>query len=257
MPRRPPRCGTSSGSVRSAWLEHLDREHAGDRAALVDHGPVLRLLAGAGRRARRAGRRRARAPARPRERSSALDALALERPLGQPAERAAVVVDEQRDRARRRRSSLARASATGSPTRTSGAFQRSTSRTRWRASRLSARSAPTKSSTKRSAGYMSSSAGGAYWASLPPFCRTAMRSPILIASSMSWVTKTIVLRISCWRRRNSFCSRSRLIGSIAPKGSSISISGGSTASARATPRAGAGRPRAGRGSGRASRAGRG
>ena len=62
-----------------------------------------------------------------------------------------------------------------------------------------------------------------------------MRSPILIASSMSWVTNTIVLRISRWRRRNSFCSRSRLIGSIAPNGSSISISGGSAASARATP----------------------
>ena len=63
----------------------------------------------------------------------------------------------------------------------------------------------------------------------------AMRSPILIASSMSWVTNTIVLRISRWRRRNSFWSRSRLIGSIAPNGSSISISGGSAASARATP----------------------
>ena len=33
----------------------------------------------------------------------------------------------------------------------------------------------------------------AYWASLPPFCRIAIRSPILIASSMSWVTKTIGL----------------------------------------------------------------
>ena len=62
-----------------------------------------------------------------------------------------------------------------------------------------------------------------------------MRSPILIASSMSWVTKTIVLRISACRRRNSFWSRSRLIGSIAPNGSSISISGGSAARARATP----------------------
>ena len=43
---------------------------------------------------------------------------------------------------------------------------------------------------------MSSSAGGAYWASMPPSCRTAMRSPILIASSMSWVTNTTVLRSS-------------------------------------------------------------
>ena len=93
---------------------------------------------------------------------------------------------------------------------------------------------------------MSSSAGGEYCASFPPLRSTAMRSPILIASSMSCVTNTIVFRISCCSRRNSFCSRSRLIGSIAPKGSSMSISGGSTASARATPRAGAGHPRAGR-----------
>ena len=44
---------------------------------------------------------------------------------------------------------------------------------------------------------MSSSAGVAYWASTPPFLSTAMRSPSLIASSMSWVTKTIVLRMRC------------------------------------------------------------
>ena len=43
---------------------------------------------------------------------------------------------------------------------------------------------------------------------------------------MSWVTKTTVLRNSCWRRRNSSWSRARTIGSIAPNGSSISISGG-------------------------------
>ncbi len=109
------------------------------------------------------------------------------------------------------------------------------SRTRSSARRFSARSAPTKSSTKSFAGPISSSAGVAYCASTPPFCITATRSPILIASSMSWVTNRIVLRISDWRRRNWFCSRSRLIGSIAPNGSSISISGGSAASARATP----------------------
>ena len=80
-----------------------------------------------------------------------------------------------------------------------------------------------------------------------------MRSPILIASSMSWVTKTTVLRISRWRRRNSFWSRSRLIGSMAPKGSSISISGGSTASARATPTRWRWPPESWPGSGRASR----
>ena len=43
------------------------------------------------------------------------------------------------------------------------------------------------------------------------------------------------MRTSAWRRRNSFWSRSRLIGSTAPKGSSISITPGLAASARATP----------------------
>ena len=87
----------------------------------------------------------------------------------------------------------------------------------------------------RSAGAISSSAGVAYCATRPPSRMTAIRSPILIASSMSWVTKRTVLPISACRRRNSFCSRSRLIGSIAPNGSSISITSGSAASARATP----------------------
>ena len=62
-----------------------------------------------------------------------------------------------------------------------------------------------------------------------------MRSAILIASSTSWVTKMIVLRTCSWRRRNSFWSRSRRIGSTAPNGSSMSITGGSAARARATP----------------------
>ena len=132
-------------------------------------------------------------------------------------------------------SSLARTSPVAWPTWASGASQRSMSETRISASRLRARSAPTKSSTNSSAGSISSSAGVANWARWPPSRRMAIRSPILIASSMSWVTKRIVLRISAWRRRNSFWRRSRLIGSIAPKGSSISITGGSAASARATP----------------------
>jgi hypothetical protein len=63
----------------------------------------------------------------------------------------------------------------------------------------------------------------------------AMRSAILIASSTSWVTNTTVLRTMACSRRNSFCSRSRRMGSTAPNGSSISITGGSAASARATP----------------------
>ena len=36
-----------------------------------------------------------------------------------------------------------------------------------------------------------------------------MRSPIMIASSMSWVTKITVFRTAAWIRRNSRCSRAR------------------------------------------------
>ena len=57
------------------------------------------------------------------------------------------------------RGSRTRAAAVGSPTRTSGAFHRSMSRTRSSDSRFSARSAPTKSSTKSFAGLINSSAG--------------------------------------------------------------------------------------------------
>src|SRR3954453_747783 len=117
------------------------------------------------------------------------------------------------------------------------------SATRISASRFSARSAPTKSSTNSLAGAISSSAGVAYCCTRPPSRRTAIRSPSLIASSMSWVTKSTVLRISACRRRNSFCRRSRLIGSIAPNGSSIRISGGGGGGGRGGPRAPARRPR--------------
>ena len=215
--------------------EHLHRQHAGDGAVGVDHRARTGSRCRAGRRARRAGCRRARRSARPEERSSGAHALALQPALGQPAQRAALVVDQQRDV----EIGVARASLRARrPTRPRARWRpssRSMSRTRCSASRLSARSAPTKSSTNGSAGDISSSAGGAYWARWPPSLRIAIRSPILIASSMSWVTKTIVLRSAACRRRNSSCRRSRMIGSIAPNGSSISISGGSAASARATP----------------------
>src|SRR5581483_4130213 len=111
----------------------------------------------------------------------------------------------------------------------------STSRRRRSESRFKPRSAPTKRSTNSLAGFARISSGVSYWASTPPWWRIAMRSPILIASSMSCVTKITVFRSSRWRRRNSSCSRSRVIGSIAPNGSSISISGGFAASARARP----------------------
>ena len=41
-----------------------------------------------------------------------------------------------------------------------------------------------------------------------------MRSPMRIASSMSWVTKTTVLRRRSWMRRNSCWSRLRVIGFV-------------------------------------------
>ena len=102
-------------------------------------------------------------------------------------------------------------------------------------SRFRPRSAPTKRATNSSAGWASSSSGVAYCTSTPPSRRIAMRSPMRIASSMSWVTKMIVLPISPWMRSSSFCRRVRVIGSRAPKGSSISITGGSAARARASP----------------------
>ncbi len=102
-------------------------------------------------------------------------------------------------------------------------------------SRLRPRSCPTNRATNSDAGLDRISSGVPNWARIPPVWKTATRSPILIASSMSWVTKRIVLAIVSWSRRNSFWSRSRTIGSTAPKGSSISMIGGSAASARATP----------------------
>ena len=65
--------------------------------------------------------------------------------------------------------------------------------------------------------------------------KTATRSPIRTASSMSWVTSTTVLPSSRCSRRNSSWSRVRTTGSTAPKGSSISSTGGLAARARATP----------------------
>ena len=123
---------------------------------------------------------------------------------------------------------VARASCTGTGS-------RSTSPTRRSASRRSARSSPMNSATKSSAGWARIASGVSYWASTPPGRRIAIRSPIMIASSMSWVTKITVFATSRCRRRSSSCRRARVIGSSAPNGSSISSTGGSAASARASP----------------------
>ncbi len=130
-------------------------------------------------------------------------------------------------------SSRARAGRPGACRRPAGSS--SISSRRRSASRFRPRSAPTKRATKSSAGWARIRSGVSYWASTPPSRRIAIRSPSLIASSMSWVTKITVLRTSSCRRRNSTWSRSRVIGSSAPNGSSISISGGSAARARARP----------------------
>ena len=80
------------------------------------------------------------------ERSSSVTRSPCSARSDEPAERAAALVDQERV-GHLAVGGLGARLGDGSPTRTSGAFQRSTSRTRWSASRLSARSAPTKSST--------------------------------------------------------------------------------------------------------------
>ena len=62
-----------------------------------------------------------------------------------------------------------------------------------------------------------------------------MMSASFSASSMSWVTKITVLFSFCWMLRTSSCKTARVMGSRAPKGSSISTMGGEAARARSTP----------------------
>ena len=97
------------------------------------------------------------------------------------------------------------------------------------------RSAPTKLDTSSLAGFDNTNCGSAYCCSTPPLPNTATLSPSLTASSMSWVTNTMVFRNSLCSRRISVCRSSRTTGSTALNGSSISRIGGSAASALATP----------------------
>ena len=53
----------------------------------------------------------------------------------------------------------------------------------------------------------STSTGGPYCSSTPPTLSTAMRSPRRMASSMSWVTNTMVLCSRRWRSSSSSCRR--------------------------------------------------
>ncbi len=93
---------------------------------------------------------------------------------------------------------------------------------------------PTRLLTKPSAGWAMISAGDAHWSSRPP-SMTAMRCPRWIASSMSWVTSTMVVPSRFWMARRSSCALVRMTGSRAPKGSSMSRTLGPAARARATP----------------------
>lgn len=120
-------------------------------------------------------------------------------------------------------------------TATTGVVSRSRPVEEKKESRRMPRSAPRKSSTNASAGSDSSSAGGANWARWPPVRITATMVPIFTASSMSCVTKTMVLPNSPCIRSSSSCSPLRTTGSTAENGSSMSSTGGSAASARATP----------------------
>lgn len=80
----------------------------------------------------------------------------------------------------------------------SGAWPGSTaSAARTSESRRSARSAPTKSATKSSAGAASRRSGVSYWTILPSRM-IATTSPMRIASSMSWVTKITVFLSRFW-----------------------------------------------------------
>ncbi|MNC45123.1 hypothetical protein D3C75_940700 [compost metagenome] len=93
---------------------------------------------------------------------------------------------------------------------------------------------PTKLLTKSSAGCASRVSGWSSCNSLPAR-KMAILSPSLIASSMSWLTMITVLFKARCISKNSFWIISRLIGSTAPNGSSISSTGASAAKARITP----------------------
>ena len=72
-------------------------------------------------------------------------------------------------------------------------------------------------------------------ATIAPLRITTMRSASSTASSTSCVTITVVSRMRSCRRRYSPPSASRVSGSSAPNGSSMSMMAGRAASARATP----------------------
>ena len=175
-PPRPRLARGSSaalGTSSRAWpiaceIASIDSDAGDVRRRRRRPAPYMRLRRAAGPTARRAGCRRARRSARPASAAPRRTRSPLQVALAQPAERAPLVVDEQRDV---EVGVLERACAPRRRARRPGTVatvHRSMSRTRCSARRLSARSAPTKSSTNVVGRVRSSSAGGAYWASLPP-----------------------------------------------------------------------------------------
>ena len=93
---------------------------------------------------------------------------------------------------------------------------------------------PIKVRTRSLAGCSSISSGEAIW-TISPAAMKMMMSASFSASLMSWLTKTMVLFSFCCRFFTSSCRDSRVKGSRAEKGSSISTMGGEAARARSTP----------------------
>ena len=186
----------ASGEPRNSEMISIG-EHAGDPPVGVDHRRVLASRPAAGRRARRASRRRGRGSARAACRGCAGTVSACRSRLGEPAERAALGVDDAGRAGPRRPRASPAPRPVAWPTKASGASQRSMSRTRISARPLQ-RPVGADEVLDEVVGRAPSGARPecAYWARRPPSCRIAIRSPILIASSMSWVTKRTVLRIS-------------------------------------------------------------
>ena len=93
---------------------------------------------------------------------------------------------------------------------------------------------PRKLRTRSLAGCSSISSGEAICTTCP-LSMKMMVSASFSASPMSWLTKTMVLPSFCWMFFTSSWRVSRVMGSRAEKGSSISTMGGEAARARSTP----------------------
>ena len=209
-------CAVHHHAVRRVGLEQR-RQGVAEGGHLVEH----RLDASAAVRRARSRRRRARSSGQPVERAPGhRPTTSTWSPIGLQLARARCAPARRR-RARRPR--------------TSGAASRSISSRRVRRQALE-RPVGAHEVGHEVVDRVGEQLGrGARTARAVPSRITATRSAILTASSMSWLTKTTVFGTARCRRRKSFWRRSRVIGSTAEKGSSMSITGGSPARARARP----------------------